>query len=117
MIQLEEYPCENKRQAERREEEVRLERNAQLNMKKAFINISRITYSKIYCEENKEKKREWDKEYRKANNEKIKEKRKKSREDNKEKINEQKRQRYHKKKAEKLLNNIHNEPSTSDQTA
>ena len=59
MIQLEEYPCENKRQAETREEYWRTERQAQLNMRKAFLtDEERVENRKEYRINNKEKIKE-----------------------------------------------------------
>ena len=79
----EEYPCENKRQAELKEEEVRLERKAQLNMRKAFLSEEdrkeqikenfkvwidqNKDYHKIWEKENKEKRKEQKKLYYKEN--------------------------------------------------
>jgi len=40
MIMIEEFPCENKRQLEKREEELRIERKTILNMRKAFQPLS-----------------------------------------------------------------------------
>jgi hypothetical protein len=74
MIELEKYPCNDKREAEKREEEIRAERKAKLNMKKAFITEEqKKEQQKEYREENKEQILEYKKEYREANKEKIKE--------------------------------------------
>jgi hypothetical protein len=103
MIQLEEYPCENKRQAELREEEIRVERNAQLNMKKAFRT--------------EEQKKEEKNEYNKIYYEKHKEQTKKWVEKNREKSKGYKKKYEEKKKAEKLLNKQYNEPAESNTDA
>jgi hypothetical protein len=90
MIILEEFSCENKRQAECKEEEVRVERKAQLNMKKAFRT--------------EEQKKEEKNEYNKIYYEKHKEQTKKWVEKNREKSKRYKKKYEEKKKAEKLLN-------------
>jgi len=98
MIQLEEYSCENKRQAESREEEIRVERKAQLNMKRAFVNGK---YHKIYREENKEDLKEKGKIYREKNRGILAEKTKIYREKNKDILREKKRI-YHEQNKEKI---------------
>ena len=40
MIQLEEFPCENKRELEKREEEIRRERKAKLNSHASYVDIN-----------------------------------------------------------------------------
>jgi hypothetical protein len=77
MIMIEEYPCENKRQLEMREEQIRVERKASLNQIKAFIsekekNDYRKIYNPLYYEKNREKCLEQKKEYYKNNIEQIK---------------------------------------------
>jgi hypothetical protein len=49
MIEVEKYPCNDKREAERREDEVMKELTASMNMRKSFSTE----------DENKEKKREY----------------------------------------------------------
>jgi len=111
MIEVEEYPCKDKREAERRENEVMKELKASMNTMKSFLTEEyRKYYNKEYretnkdyykeyretnkekiqeyYETNKEKIQEYKKEYRETNKEKIKEKEKQYREDNKHKINE-----------------------------
>jgi len=100
MIQLEEYPCKNKREAERREEEVRLERKATLNMIRAFrteenIKKDKKECDKKYCEKNKHTIKERKRIYREKHKNTIKEKRRIYDEINKEKIKE-KRTEYFK---------------------
>jgi len=64
MIQLEEYPCKNKREAEKREEEIRVECNANLNMRRAFrTKEEKAEYNKQYYEQNREEKAEHNKQY------------------------------------------------------
>jgi len=115
MIEVEKYPCKDKREAERRENEVMKELKASMNTMKSFrteeerkekdkqyyetnkdyykeyreTNKEKIQeYKKEYYETNKEKIQEYKKEYNETNKEKIKEKEKQYREDNKHKINE-----------------------------
>ena len=47
MIQIEEYPCNNKREAECREEYWRVELHAQLNMNRPYVAENKIEYDKI----------------------------------------------------------------------
>jgi len=115
MIEVEKYPCKDKREAERRENEVMKDLKASMNTMKSFrteeerkekdkqyyetnkdyykeyreTNKEKIQeYKKEYYETNKEKIQEYKKEYNETNKEKIKEKEKQYREDNKHKINE-----------------------------
>jgi hypothetical protein len=89
MIELEKYPCNDKREAEKREEEIRVERKASLNSKKAFVGETIEEYRKKYKEENKDKIIEYHKEYYEANKDKIIEYHKEWYEANKEKAKEQ----------------------------
>jgi hypothetical protein len=86
MIEVEKYPCKDRREAGRREDEIMTELKASMNM----IRASRT--QKQYYEDNKEKIKEYHKEYYEDNKEKIKE----YCENNKEKIKE-----YHKEYCEK----------------
>ena len=85
MIEVEKYPCKDRREAGRREDEVMTELKASMNM----IRASRT--NKQYREDNKETI----KEYREDNKERISEKCKEYREKNKDIIKE--------KKSEKIL--------------
>jgi len=125
MIEIEKYPCNDKREAETKEEYWRTHFNAVLNSKACCSWTNNKTeYHKMYRETNKEKLTEKDKKYRDNNKEKIvkqvkqyyeeniqkiteyakkycetnKEKIKKYNQDNKEKINKQRRENYAKKK-------------------
>ena len=69
MLEIEKYPCNDKREAEKREEEIRLERKAQLNSNKAFVAETKEEYNKNYYEENKEEIKEYYKKYREENKE------------------------------------------------
>ena len=88
MIMIEEYPCENKRQLEKREEELRVERISVLNMKKAFQPLSVYEYQKQYRVDNKERSKELSKEYREKNRDKLLIKKKEDWIKNKEKYSE-----------------------------
>ena len=113
MIEIEKYPCNDKREAETKEESWRIHFNAVLNSKACISSIDdKKEKRKIYREDNKEKRKiyrednkekilkqvkqyydeniqkitEYAKIYCETNKEKIAEKRKIYREDNKEKI-------------------------------
>jgi hypothetical protein len=100
MIQLEEFPCENKRQAECREEELRFERKARLNSHRAFRTKEQIKEYKMnyktehkeqiknWLEENKNNHKEYRKQYRLEHQNRIKEQMKKYYEENKDYLNE-----------------------------
>ena len=81
MIELEKYSCNDKREAEKREEEIRIDRKAKLNMIKAFCT------RKQYYEEHKEYYKELNKKYREENKEEIIINKKNYYEENKEEIN------------------------------
>ena len=79
MIEVEKFPCNDKREAEAREEFWKCHYNSQLNMKRAYRNDEqRIEQCKELCkkhyEQNKEKRLEYQKEYNEQNKEKILEK-------------------------------------------
>ena len=83
MIEVEKYPCNDKREAERRESEVMKELKASMNTMKSFrTDEERKEYRNEYLETNKEKLQEYNKEYMKQ-----------YREDNKEYIKEKKREK------------------------
>jgi len=86
MIELEKFKCNDKREAEKREEEIRVERKAKLNMIKAFGAETKEEYIKKYREENKDKIKEQKKIYKKEHKIEIKEQRKQYNEENKDKI-------------------------------
>jgi hypothetical protein len=77
MLQIEEFPCETKREAEAREEHWRKELKATLNGKQAFTTIEerRIQVSKGSVKWRK-KNPTYDKAYKDANKEKIQQQRK-----------------------------------------
>jgi tagatose-1,6-bisphosphate aldolase len=81
MIEVEKYPCNDKREAERRENEVMKELKASMNMRNSFRTEEEITEykkerSKEYYNTNKPKIQEQMKEYRELNKEILKEKKK-----------------------------------------
>jgi len=84
MIEVEKYPCNDRREAERRENEVIKELKASMNM----INSFRTK------EELKEYMKEYDKEYREANKLKLNEYKKEYKKNNKLKIQEYKKEYY-----------------------
>jgi hypothetical protein len=95
MIEVEKYPCNDKREAERRENEVMKELKANMNAKRSYRTEEDISeYHKEYYEANKPKIQEKEKEYRENNKEKIQEQKKEYRENNKSKIQEQKKNYY-----------------------
>ena len=94
MIEVEKYPCNDRREAEKRENEVMKELKATMNKIRSFrTEKDKIQYMGEYYEENKDKI----KQYREDNKDKIKQ----YREDKKEKINEYNKEYYLRKKAEK----------------
>ena len=96
MIEIEKYPCNDKREAEAKEEYWKTHFNAVLNSRACISLIDdKKEYWKKYSEDNKEKIKEKDKKYRGNNKEKIKE----YYQLNKARIN-QKRREYHAKKRE-----------------
>ena len=107
MIEVEKFLCSDKREAERRENEVMKELKANMNMIKSFITEEeqkeiQKKRGKIYYEMNKEKINEKHKEHRNINKETIKEYYNNNKEiwkeyyeNNKEEIKEIKRNYYH----------------------
>jgi hypothetical protein len=97
MIEIEKYKCNDRREADKRENEVMKELKASMNKNRSFItNEERLEKGKIYKEENKDKIKETVKEYKEKHKdnikqyyeeykEKHKDKIKQYREDNKEK--------------------------------
>jgi len=99
MIEVEKYPCNDRREAERRENEAMKELKASMNMINSFRTQEEITeykkeYKKKYYESNKPKIQEHHKEYRENNKPKIQERDKKYREANKTKIQEKRKEYY-----------------------
>ena len=75
MLEVEKYPCNDKREAEKREEEIRVERKAKLNSCKAFGAETKKEYNKLWYEENKEYIKERNKQYYQEYKEEYKHKR------------------------------------------
>jgi hypothetical protein len=98
MIEVEKYPCKDKREAERRENEIMKELKASMNTIKSFLTEEeRKDYNKEYRETNKETIQEYKKEYYETNKEKIQE----YYETNKEKLQEYKKE-YRENNKEKI---------------
>ena len=92
MIEVEKYPCNDKREAERRENEVMKELKANMNTINSFRTEEEITEykkenGKAYRQSNKSKIQEKNKKYYESNKPKIQEQMKDYREANKDKIN------------------------------
>jgi len=111
MLQVEPFPCNNRREAQAREDQLMTELKANMNQYRAFrtmqqykeANRERINeQKKQYYEENKEqileKQKKQKKQYYEENKEQILEKQKKYKKENEERINERNRARYHAKK-------------------
>jgi len=105
MVFIEKYPCENRRQAEKREEELIKEFNGNMNSHKAFRTEEekkeyKKEYNKEYNDQHKEEVKQYKKEYNKQHKEEIKQKRKEYNEQNKEIINEKQKKYYEHNKEE-----------------
>jgi len=102
MIEIEKYPCNDKREAEAKEEYWRIHFNAILNSKAcSSLTDNKTEYGKKYRETNKKEIAENGKKYCETNKIKIAEYKKKYDETNKEKINKQRREKNAKKKEQK----------------
>jgi hypothetical protein len=97
MVEVEKCPCNDKREAERRENEVMKQLKANMNARRAFLTQEEKIevhkeYKNKYWEENKgrfsECKKEYSKQYYDMHKENISEKGKQYRDDNNEKIKE-----------------------------
>ena len=88
MIVICDYPCNNKREAEQKEDRYMMELKANMNMRRAFQT------RKQYREENKDKIHDKKKQYYEDNKENIKENRRQYYEDNIDKIRENKSKIY-----------------------
>ncbi len=104
MIEVEKFPCNDKREAEAREEYWRCHFNSLLNMRRAYTtdeqkkeqlkerNDRNKNKYKEYREQNRDKIGEYQKEYREQKGDKIGEYQKEYREQNKDKLLEQKKE-------------------------
>ena len=102
MIEVEKYPCNDKREAEKRENELMKELKASMNKNRSLItNEERLKKGKIYKEENKDKIKETVKEYKEKHKDNIKQYIKEYREENKEKLNQYSKE-YNEENKEKL---------------
>ena len=101
MLEVEKYPCADKREADRRENEVMKELRACMNTNNSFRTKEEITeYHTNYRELHKEKIQERDKKYYEQNKPKIQEYDKKYYEQNKPKIQERSKDYYESNKQE-----------------
>ena len=78
MIEVEKYPCNDRREAERRENEVMKELKSSMNTNKSFLTQDELTeykkeYNKEYNESNKHKIQEYMKDYYELHKPEIKE--------------------------------------------
>jgi hypothetical protein len=90
MIEVEKYPCNDKHEAERRENEIMKELKASMNTIKSFLTEEeRKENRNEYLETNKEKIQEYKKEYYDNNKDYYKDYYKEYNKTNKEKINQQ----------------------------
>jgi len=95
MIEVEKYPCADKREAERRENEVIKEVRASMNMRKSFRTQDEITeYKKEYGTNYRELHKEQGKKYRELHKPKIQEYFKDYRDNNKPEIKERNKDYY-----------------------
>ena len=88
MLQIESFPCNNRREAEAREDKLMTELKANMNHYRACRSKQQ------YHEENKEQIHERRKQHYEANREQILERQKQHHQANKEQINERKKQHY-----------------------
>ena len=98
MIEIEKYPCSDRREAEKRETEIMKELKANMNMVRSFVSESNKERFKIYRETHKEEIKERNKVYNEAHKEQIKERERKYREAHKAEIKEKRKIRYEKSK-------------------
>jgi hypothetical protein len=110
MIEVEKYPCKDKREAERRENEISKGLKACMNTNKICVSKDKNEYMKEYTKDNKDKLREQTKQYYETNKHKLREHNKEYRETNKHKIREYRKHHYEtnkEKKQEYYKNNKH----------
>ena len=94
MIEIQKYPCNDKREAEAREEYWRCHFNSQLNSRRAYTTYEeRKEQLKEYRENNKDKILKYSKEYKEQNKDKLLEQQKEYRENNKDKLLIQQKER------------------------
>ena len=93
IIQIKEFPCNNKRELEKEEDNILIETHAIMNTNRAFVSDEEkkknsIEFSKKYYEKNKDKIKKYNKEYSKNNKDKINENSRNRRKQNPEKFKE-----------------------------
>jgi len=99
MIKIEKYPCNDKREAEKRETEIMKELKASMNMVKSYATKEETKERfRMYRDTHKEEIKERRKVYRETHKEEIKKKDKMYRETHKEEIKEKRKIRYEKTK-------------------
>ena len=91
MLEVEKYQCNDKREAEAREEEIRVKLKSNMNSYRCFTTIEqkkayKNEYNKEYRDKNKDKIKEYQAAYRDNNKDKVKEYSKEYYNDNKDKI-------------------------------
>ena len=102
MIEVEKYPCNDRREAEKKENELMKELKANMNKNRSFItNEERLEQQSQYYKDNKDTRKETIKQYREYNKDKIKDERRQYYENNKETIKE-KNKEYNEKNKEKV---------------
>ncbi len=117
MIEVEKYPCKDKREAERREDEIMKELKASMNTYKSFTTDEERKeyhkdYHKDYYEDNRERIKNYKEQYYETNKDSIKVKFKQYRDDNIDKIkqyrddNKDKKKEYNKEYRETNKNKI-----------
>ena len=95
MLEVEKYPCNDRREAEKRETEVMKELKANMNVKRSFITEAEsIEYQADYNKTHKQKQKEYQKEYYKLNKDRILEHHREYNESNKDKIKETTQEYY-----------------------
>ena len=99
MIEVEKFPCNDKREAEAREEYWRCHFNSQLNIRRAYItNVEKIDYKKQFYLDNKDNILKQKKQYYEIHKDKILDEKKQYYEKNKDKLLEIMKQYYYNKK-------------------
>ena len=99
MVMIEKYPCENKREAERREREIYEVLGAKLNSIRPFMSVEeRYESNKKYHKEHNEEIKEYYQEYYQEHYEELLEYQKKYRESHKETNKEYQKEYYEKNK-------------------
>ena len=116
MVEVEKYPCLDRREADKRETEVMKELKSNMNMIKSFVSEEERKetnrqhnkeYFQIHKKSIQEARKDYHKEYREMNKEKIQKVKKAYSENNKEKIKEY--QKDYNEANKDIINQKHNE--------